>query len=325
MIRLFSVNGAQLEKSEFSDVLLKSAAWIDLISPSETEEKQIEHFFKAEIPSKEEQTEIELSNRFYEENGVLYMTVNILVKAAASGEPEKHPATLILAKGKLITIRHVEPESFKIFESRLNKCNLGDFAGEYLLGELLEAFINRNADIVETVDDRVDAISTKIFRADSKAASRKGEKHFQILLRDLGQCGDLISKTQESLISILRLIAFLVPQMEKKTYEKLKDRLDSINRDASALRDHNSFMIDKITFLQDATLGLINIQQNDIMKIFSIAAVCFVPSTIITGFFGMNFKNMPEYDIFYGQYLAFALMALSLIISFIFFWRKGWL
>ena len=149
------------------------------------------------------------------------MTVNILSKAA-TGEPEKHPATLILAKGKLITIRYVEPQSFKIFESRLNKCNLGDFAGEYLLGELLEAFVNRNADIVETVDDRVDDISTKIFRVNQKAGARKDASEFRTLLRELGQCGDLVSKTQESLISILRLVAFLVPHLDKKIYEKLK-------------------------------------------------------------------------------------------------------
>ena len=325
MLRTYTVSNNLLKKLEDAGTKISdNAEWIDLLEPSKEEEKAVEKFLNIQVPTREEMAEIELSNRFYEENGVLYMTASILAKAE-NDEADAHEITFIIANNKLVTIRYVEPQSFKTFASQAQKCPENGGAGVALLNGLLGAFINRIADITENIDSQIDVISKQIFKNDGLKQGRSNTKHFQRIIKELGLAGDLISKTQESLISIERLVTFLVPQLSETSRKVMSKRLDFVTRDSVALREHTSYLLEKINFLLDATLGLINIQQNDIMKLFSIVAVCFMPSTLVVGFFGMNFKNMPLLGWDLGYQFSIGLMLITLVASFLIFRRKGWL
>jgi magnesium transporter len=223
-----------------------------------------------------------------------------------------------------VTLRYVEPQSFKNFSLRGQKVPAKGNMAEALLSGLLGAFINRMADIVEKVDRQIDTVSQQVFKSKVRNG-RSSTLHFQRIIKELGLAGDLISKTQESLVSIQRLVTFLLPNLDTPARRTVEQRLNFIIRDVGALREHSSYLIDKINFLLDATLGLINIQQNDIMKLFSIAAVCFMPGTLITGFFGMNFEHMPMLHYTYGYEFSFVAIIASLIIPFLMFRWKGWL
>ncbi len=325
MIKTYAVHNNHLKKIEYKPGEISGdAVWIDLMEPTLEEEKEVEKFLGIELPTKEEMKEIELSNRFYEEEGALYMTAAILAKSDTE-EADAYEITFILSDNKLITIRYVEPTSFRLFTSQKQKCTDNASTGVTLLAGLLGAFINRIADITEKVDKQIDVVSGQIFKSTGFKHGRKSTNHFQRIIKELGLAGDLISKTQESLVSIQRLVSFLLPQLTDVTRKNMVKRFDFIVRDSIALREHTSYLIDKVNFLLDATLGLINIQQNDIMKLFSVAAVCFMPGTLITGFFGMNFDRLPLLHWYYGYELSIAAIVASIVIPFMLFRRKGWL
>jgi magnesium transporter len=146
------------------------------------------------------------------------------------------------------------------------------------------------------------------------------------VLEQIGRKGDLTSHIRDSLVTLERLVGFLGHvAMQRKSGKDLRERLKTLSRDVRSLTDHSSFLSQKITFLLDATLGMINIEQNAIIKIFSVAAVVFLPPTLIASIYGMNFEEMPELDWLFGYPFAIALMILSAILPYLFFKRRGWL
>ena len=151
----------------------------------------------------------------------------------------------------------------------------------------------------------------------------------QQLIENIGEEGDFTSKMRESLVSIGRVVAFMqaiIDQMrDTKAMKENRARIKILQRDIVSLTDHASFLNGKISFLLDAVLGLISIEQNGIIKIFSVAAVVFLPPTLVASIYGMNFDIMPELNWTYGYPFALGLMVLSAILPFLYFKRKGWL
>jgi len=311
MLKTYAIRNNVLQKTEnLPGEIPEDAVWIDMLEPTREEESMVE-------------AEIELSNRFYEEDDALFMTAAVLAKSDTE-EADAHEITFVLVNSRLVTLRYVEPQSFKNFSLRGQKISTKGNTAESLLAGLLGAIINRMADIVEKVDRQIDTVSSQIFKSNFKKG-RNSTQHFQRIIKELGLAGELISKTQESLVSINRLVTFLLPNLSLHARKAVEPRLNYVSRDVNALREHAGYLIDKINFLLDATLGLINIQQNDIMKIFSIAAVCFMPGTLITGFFGMNFERLPMLHWHWGYEFSIAAIVASIIIPFLLFRRKGWL
>ena len=147
-----------------------------------------------------------------------------------------------------------------------------------------------------------------------------------MLLRAIGREGEITSKARESAHSLGRLLTFLIHAAnERKEVKPLQARIRTAARDVTSLTDHATFLSGKIVFLLDATLGSINIQQNDIIKIFSVAAVVFLPPTLIASIYGMNFRHMPELEWWYAYPLALALMVVAAIVPYLYFKRRGWL
>ncbi len=291
--------------------------WIDLFTPSAEEEKTVGDALGLELPSWEERVEIEASSRLRREGETLYMTAT-LVSRAETERPEASPVTFVLSAGRLVTLRHADPRPFATFAASAEHSPKAAESGEAVLLGLLEAIIDRAADVLEHASADVDALSRRIFSPQEASGSLRG------IMRRIGRSGDLTSRIQESLVSIDRMLIFL-GQASPVGSREVRSRTKVMTRDIRSLRDHASFLAGKVGFLVDATLGLINVELNDIIKIFSVMAVVFLPPTLIASIYGMNFRHMPELEWLLGYPLSLGLMVASAVAPYLYFRRRGWL
>jgi magnesium transporter len=241
--------------------------------------------------------------------------------------PQRASITFILTGRALITLRYVEPRPVAIYSQKLLRGQEGCSCGEEALVGLLESFIDRIADILEKVNQDLDQVSQTIF-AEGPTGQRGGGRDLQAVIRALGRNDDLVSTIRESLLSLTRVISFLTATLTAvgdKSAKDMKARLKSARNDIVSLNEHAAFESHTINFQLDATLGMINIEQNGIIKIFSIAAVVFLPPTMVASIYGMNFKDMPELNWTAGYPWALGLMLVSALVPLIYFKRKGWL
>lgn len=309
-----TVSHQEINASNLS--LLKEALWIDLINPTAEEEQQVEITLAFNVPTREEMREIELSSRLYKEQDTLFMTATMIAQSD-SFSPNQDAVTFVLTKKQLITIRYIEPQAFRLFISLLKK-SVGDKCPAKLLTELLDVTVDRLADILEMVSHHLDSYSKTIFQ--EKTSDRPS---YQELMQQLGFNGELNAKIVESLISFNRLITFFAQSSTVDLGDQL--RLATLSKDISSLNDHASFLSNKISFLLDATLGMVHIEQNSIIKIFSVAAVIFLPPTLIASIYGMNFSVIPELSWRFGYPLAVGLMLLSSWLPYKYFKYRKWL
>jgi len=306
---------------EPGEPLPEAAVWIDLVSPAANEDKIVEALLGIAVPTREEMQEIEVSSRLYVENGARYMTATLMCRSDTA-LPSATPVTFILSGHRLATVRYDDPRPFAIVEHRLARSCPPKVSGDTVLMDLLDAVIDRSADILERIGAEVDQISHAIFEPDDD----KARPSYTDILKALGRKGDLTSKVRESLVSIGRLLLFLANEAEAMKWTKDKrSQLQTMQRDVVSLSDHASYLTNKITFLLDAMLGVVNIQQNNIIKIFSVAAVVLMPPTLVASIYGMNFKHMPELDWHFGYPLALIVMIAAAVMPYLYFkWRK-WL
>ena len=324
--RYDAVDGV-LVKHENAAAFEAGTVWIDLLNPTKDEDTLVEKALGIAVPTREEMDEIEASSRLYQEGGAHYMTAVVLYQQQpdAPNEPTlATPVTFILAGHRLITVRYAEPRAIKMFLSRALKKDAACMSGPAVLVGLLEAIIDREADRVERIQGEVDKLSSSIFGV--RGGARTRALRFDIGIRAIGHEGELTSRSRESLLSLGRLSTYLGHVMSERGDDKaLKARVKTANRDVQSLADHIGYLSTKITFLLDATLGMINNEQNSIIKIFSVLAVALMPPTLVGTIYGMNFKHMPELEWIYGYPFALGLMVLSAVIPWLFFKRKGWL
>jgi magnesium transporter len=323
MLTIYENRSGALQRQKGKPRITEPAVWIDLLNPTPEEEGHIERALKLEVPTREEQQEIEASSRLYQENGAYYMTATLLYQPE-QGEPRTTPVTFILTGQRLITLRYAEPRAFSIYVARCNRSEMDLKSGAAALIGLLETIIDRLADFIERIQAEVEGLSHSIFEIKGGVASR--QRRFDVLLRAIGREGEITSKARESAHSFGRLLTFLIHAAnERKEGKPLQARIRTAARDVVSLTDHVTYLSGKIIFLLDATLGMINIQQNDIIKIFSVAAVVFLPPTLIASIYGMNFRHMPELDWWFSYPLALVLMVLAAILPYLYFKRRGWL
>jgi magnesium transporter len=183
--------------------------------------------------------------------------------------------------------------------------------------------IERSADILERISADIDELSAGIFAPRQRRQSVS--RDMRAVMERIGRIGDLVSKSRESLVSLGRLLSYAQQSGAVDMTPELRSRFKTLSRDVLALSDHASFVNNKTSFMLEATLGLINIEQNDIIKIFSVAAVAFLPPTLIASIYGMNFHFMPELGWKLGYPLALLLMVISAVLPFVYFRRRGWL
>ncbi len=322
MLDLYVAQGRRLGRQAAATEIPAGVVWIDMIRPTGDEERLVESAIGINVPTHDEMQEIEASSRLYQEDGGLFMTATVLSKTD-SDEPVARPVTFILAGSRLVTIRYTEPRSFEIYAARCQKPGADEDAAGILTG-LLDAVIDRAADTLERLSAEMDALSTKVFMP--RAARRETELAYQDVLREIGRKGELNAKIQESLLSIGRLTTYLAQaMMDRKPPKDVRGRIKALSRDVASLTDHAHFLADRVTFLLDATLGMISNEQNTIIKIVSIATLVFLPPTVIASIYGMNFQAMPELAWPWGYPFALSLMVVSAVLPYTVFRRIGWL
>ncbi|MCE0724387.1 MULTISPECIES: magnesium/cobalt transporter CorA [Legionella] len=326
MVVIYYQTDSRIQSSALNDEnmhLLQDALWIDLLDPTKEEEELVETQLKIEIPTKEEVEEIEPSSRLYVENDAIYMTAT-MVALSDLPEAKTDVVAFIVTEKCLITLRYIELHPFKLFTKKLLRSKAKDYNAKALLIGLLDAAVDRLADILEKISGKFDEISKIIFHAKGNNHTAP-ETNYKHILQYIGTNGDLGTKASESLISFTRLISYLEQANHSELPKELMTYLTIIQKDINALREHASFLATKFSFLLDATLGMINIEQNNTIKIFSVAAVIFLPPTLIASIYGMNFTYMPEIRWYIGYPLAILMMFISALLPFSYFKKKKWL
>jgi len=326
MLSVFVSRGTSLERVTLEEGTAppEEAVWIDLVKPTLQEDKLVESLLGIAVPTREEMQEIEVSSRLYVENGARYMTATLMCHSDTA-TPMTTPVTFILSAHRLLTVRYDAPRPFAIVEHKLARgAAAAKLSGEAVFIDLLDAVIDRAADILERAGMEVDAISHSIFEPETDEGDPPS---YQDVLKALGRKGDLTSKVRESLVSIGRLLLFLSNEAETMRWAKdARAHLQSMRRDTASLSDHATYLANKINFLLSAMLGVVNIEQNAIIKIFSIAAVIFMPPTLIASIYGMNFHSgMIELDWAFGYPFALVLIVLAAVVPIFFFKWKKWL
>jgi magnesium transporter len=323
MIRRFAAEGGRLRQVEGGPAADEKVIWYDLLAPSHDEEKELEVALGVNIPTREDMEEIEVSSRLYYEDDAAFMTAT-LPSGVDANVPQIAPVTFVLAAGRLITVRYHEPQAFCTFPQRAEKVTLPEASAAAVLAALLDAIVDRLADILERVGRDIELISQDIFQHPDDA--RASGRDFQKILGQIGRQGDLSSNVRDSLVTLERMFGFLTQYALQRTISRhVRARIKTLTRDAQSLMDHASYLSQKITFLLDATLGMVNIEQNATIKIFSVAAVVFLPPTLIASIYGMNFDHMPELGWLFGYPFAVGLMLASAILPYLYFKRRGWL
>ena len=239
--------------------------------------------------------------------------------------PGSSNLTFILSGKRLVTVRYCEPKAFPFFLQRVERGEARCTSGPSIMIGLLETLLHRKADLIERIQDEVDKMAQSLFKLNG-TRSAKPNVNFGDVLKGNGRGADIIARAQESAVSIDRALTFFASAVKDRTDEAdLPGRIDAARHDNTSLMEHMKFLQGRTNFLLDATLGMINTEQNQIIKLFSVMSVMLMPPTLVASVYGMNFKTMPELEWRLGYPWALGLMLISAVIPFIYFRRRGWL
>lgn len=338
MITLYAARNGGLQPVPYQsgEPLPPGTVWIDMNEPTLEEEHQLEARFGMDIPTREEMRQLEVSHRFYEHNGTVFMILRVVWRSD-SEDPENIDLTCVVRPECLITVRYADPKPIQTFAERARAASAPERRGDAAFTELLDTFVERAADILERIGEGLDDLSHAVFRASHdhrpeeprprrrRHRRRADRGDLQAVLRRIGQYSDLASKLRESLHSFARAIPFLEQAARGWLHPDLPPRLQAIERDVAALNEQSLFLTAKTDFLLNATLGLINIEQNTIIKIFSVVAVIFMPPTLVASIYGMNFDHMPELKWPWGYPWAILAMVLAAVLPYALFKYRRWL
>jgi magnesium transporter len=309
--------------------LPSEVVWIDLVKPDPVEIAFAERTTGLHVPSKDELSEIESSSRLRNRSGAIYLSAP-LVYRADSDQPLTTPVGFVLTRERLITVRFEELPSFNTFADRDLAAESDPLTSAAVFAGLMDAIADRLADILENIAVELDELSHRLFRspATEPAARRPPAREsadLRIILRRIGHSGDLASKIRDSLLGIGRIVPYVSSLAADWLPQEIKPRLDTVRQDVLSLSDYDAHIVNKVQLLLDATLGLINVEQNNIIKVLTIVSVVGIPPTLVASMYGMNFKGMPEYDWSWGYPYGLTMIALSAILPLVWFKLRGWI
>jgi len=302
-----------------------TATWVDLEEPTQAEEALVERCIRMDVPTESEMAEIEPSSRLYERDGALYMTVSVLY-GVQEGDPRTAPISFVLTDNRPVTVRYATPKPVRAFSEHARRDPGLVRDAPTVLVRMLDAIIDRLADELESVSRDIEQLSAHIFRKDMDER-RIPAARLTALLTRIGRTQTLLTKIRYSAVSTIRMLSFLsgASRFHEEGKSDVRHHLTSLSIDATSLSEHASFLSDNLQFLLDASLGLISIEQNAAMKLFSWAAVVFLPPPLIAGIFGMNFHYMPELSWHYGYPISLVIMLASAIGPYLYFKKRGWI
>jgi magnesium transporter len=323
MLNVFTLDNGRLRGGLFQEEIASSEAlsqvrpiWVDLEDPSAEEKGWIRDHFGLNIPEDIVDDDLEESARFYEEdNGELHIRSDFLIDDDSS--PRNVRVAFILFNNVLFSIHKEDLPVFRLLRLRARRIPaLIEDAKDVLL-KLYDADAEYSADVLEGIYDSLEKVSARVLKSevnDAEAAE---------VLAAIAREEDLNGRIRRNVMDTRRAVSFMMRSrmLNAEQFEESRQIL----RDIDSLDSHTAFLFDKINFLMDATVGFININQNKIIKIFSVASVALLPPTLIASVYGMNFKFMPELDWSLGYPYALLLMAASVAAPLIYFRRKGWM
>jgi len=306
---------------------LREAVWIDLLAPTREEERAVQEALSLEIPTREEMQEIESSSRLYKEELALFLTASFLY-GVDEGEYGSTAISFVLAENNLVTVRYATPKAFAIFANRaLRAPALLHSPDSVMLGQF-EQVVDRLADVLERVGADMDRASKAAFRnarSHSKVKVKARDAEMKDVLIALGEVGEVTSRANETLLGLSRILTFVGAEKSSAVRKENRTAIKTLMRDVRSLVEHAAFLNNKANFLLDAVLGIINIDQNGIIKTFTVASVALMPPTLVASIYGMNFSFMPELQWHLGYPLALLVMVISGVLPVFYFKRKGWL
>ena len=303
----------------------KAPVWLDLLNGDEGERALAERLTRLVLPDKAALAEIESSSRLNADGNVLRLSMPIAYRAE-DGESHIAPLGFVVSPDYLVTLRFAELPVFNQFAERFARSNAGgDGAGGSLaaLVGLLEAVVDRQADVLEWVGGELNKISRDVFREPEGKSSQ--DARLQAVLRSVGNKADVLSNLRDSLLGISRLLPFVTEMAESWMPPELRPRFKTLRRDVQSLADYDTQLANKVQFLLDATLGFINIEQNNGIKVLTVVSVVGVPPTLVASIYGMNFKWIPELQWDYGYFYGLAVIVLSAILPLWWFKKRGWI
>ncbi|WP_425088319.1 magnesium transporter CorA family protein [Stappia sp.] len=296
------------------------AVWLDLSSPDAAERRAASDWVGAPVPSGEDIGAIETSERLYEDGGALVMTA-VLPLIARDPNPMVSTLKIVATPERIVTIRQSETLSVDLAARRLAAGMVQAASGIDILFALLDAIADRAADVIEEASAEFDAISSAVFGQgiDSRKAAS-----YKATIRQIGEIGLKVARMHDCCASLERLFVYL--SLHARTLRLTgaqRSQCKALGRDIRSIREHANALDAKLNFLLDATVGLVNLEQNQIIKIFSVLAVVFLPPTLIASIYGMNFEGMPELSWTYGYPFSILIMIASVLVTFLYFrWKK---
>ena len=328
MLRLFGPNCSPepVDPAE-RESIPTDAIWVDLLNPTRQEERLAEALIGQNIPTREEMLEIEPSSRLYERDDATVMTMSVVygMKDKEPGSAGVDPVSFILTDKHLVTLRYVDPAPFVTFSQHVYaEPEIATGPLDVLL-LLLDAIVDRLADRIEEVIEEIENISEQVFEREARAQRRQTELRYEVLMLRIGAVQRVMTRIREASVSATRMLSFLAASDRVPDGSDAERHVKSLISDLRALNDHSNFVGENLTFLLDASLGMITLRQNLVMKIFSIVAVVLMPPTLIAGLYGMNFEHMPELRSVFGYPAALAAMLASAVIPYWIARKKGWL
>lgn len=298
------------------------AIWFDLEKPTPEEYESVARLTGFSLPLYEDLAEIESSSRLSVDADVLTLSMPTVYNADET--INRSVCGFILSHNQLVTIRFSTNLAFNLLAPSAPLANVPE--AQHIFVSLLEAIVSRQADRLEKLREELDGLSVKIFqrKIPKGKSARHAERDLQRILIILGRAYEAISYIRDCQLGIAR-IATYVPKTVHWIPSPLRDRLRLAKKDVESLNEFSTHLTDKIQFLQDSTLGFINISQNSLIKVLTIVSIIGIPPTLIAGIYGMNFKDIPELSWPYGYGYAWAVMVFSAIAPLAWFRKKGWI
>lgn len=308
MLRMFSLKGEEVPIDQADH-----AIWFDLIAPSREEELSVEQIVGRDVPTPDEREALEDSSRNFEHEGAVFFSPTLLGRRE-EGAFISGPVTFMLHGDKLITIRMINPRAFEIGQGRASARVSNAKSGIDIAAALLEGAIERIADLLAEQSQQADSLSAELLLEDAR-------RDLKADLTSIGRMGAIAALCHLSLSSLQRSIIFLASTNPNAPLNP--ERIGVFRNDIEELERQSEAVQDRIAFLQESTLGLINVKQTNVLKALSLATIAFIPATLVASIFGMNFEFMHWYERSWGPPIAFSMMVIAPILLFaIARWRK---
>jgi magnesium transporter len=326
MLSFYAPGEAGIEAAMDAKAVPSGVNWIDAVRPDRQEIAFLERTLKIEVPTLETLSEIETSSRLRSEKDWLYLSIP-MIHWADGFMPALTPLGFVLSKDVLLTVRFKQMKALDDVLETISRCP-AQAGGPGALVAILAAIVDRAADALEGAGDDLDGLSAEIFGTNHvdvrRHKPREDGEQLRLVLRKVGRNGDLTSKIEDLLLGMARMVPYVAANAAPYLAADIRARLKSLQRDIASLNDYETHLTDKIHFLLDATLGLTNIDQNNIFRILTVVSVIGIPPTFFASMWGMNFKNIYEYDWTYGYEFGLFIIAVSALVPIIWFKWRGW-